>query len=275
MGVSHVMRGDDHVNNTPRQIVIYWALGAKLPIFGHVPMILGSDRQKLSKRHGAKAVIDYEKDGLLPEAFLNYLVRLGWSHGDQELFSRKELVEFFDGANLSSAPAAFDPEKVLWVNAQHLRMAKADELLPLLLPFLAQAHIPDSDRSLVLRCIPLVQPRVSTLVEMAEQLRPLLTKAAVLAYDQEALAKVLHDDGKGYVRELRKRLAVLSSFDREAVQACIHGYVEEKGIKFKTLGPPLRLSLLGAAGGPDLADVMAVLGREESLARLDRALAKM
>ena len=274
MGVSHVIRGDDHVNNTPRQIVIYRALGEKLPIFAHVPMILGPDRQKLSKRHGAKAVIDYEKDGLLPEALLNYLVRLGWSHGDQELFSRKELVEFFDGAHLSSASAAFDPEKLLWVNAQHLRMAKPDELLPLLLPFL-RSHYPnlsDSDKSLVLRCIPLVQPRVSTLMEVAEHLCPLLTKAADLAYDQAALAKALQDEGQGCVQELRQRLAGLLAFDREAVRACIHGYVEEKGIKFKALGPPLRFSLLGAAGGPDLADVMAALGREESLARLDRAI---
>jgi len=277
MGVTHVIRGDDHVNNTPRQILIYRALGEALPVFGHVPMILGPDRQKLSKRHGAKAVIDYEQDGLLPEALLNYLVRLGWSHGDQELFSRRELVDFFDGANLNSAPAAFDPEKLLWVNAQHLRSAKPDELLPLLLPFLVQAGIsdsaPDTDNSLILRCIPLVQPRVNTLLEMAEQLRPLLSKAADLAYDQAALAKALDGEGAGYVKELRERLANLPFFDREAVHACIHGYVEEKGIKFKALGPPLRLSLLGAPGGPDLADVMAALGQEESLARLDRALA--
>ena len=273
-GVTHVLRGDDHVNNTPRQILIYRALGAKLPIFGHVPMILGTDRQKLSKRHGAKAVIEYEKDGLLPDALLNYLVRLGWSHGDQELFSRKELVEFFDGGNLNSSPAAFDPEKLLWVNAQHLRMMDPKDLLPLVLPFLAEANVPDSDSCLILRCIPLVQPRATTLADMAEQLRPLLTKAAHLAYDQEALAKMLSEEGRGYVRELKEGLAALATFDREAVQSCIHGYVEEKGVKFKALGPPLRLSLLGSNGGPDLADVMAALGRDESLARLDRALGR-
>ena len=273
MSVTHVIRGDDHVNNTPRQIVIYRALGAKLPIFGHVPMILGPDRQKLSKRHGAKAVVEYEKDGLLPEALLNYLVRLGWGHGDQELFSRRELVEFFDGANLSSAPAAFDPEKLFWVNAQHLRSAGAEEILPRLLPFLAEANVPDADRELVLRCIPLMQPRVDTLVEMAGQLRPLLLKAADLVYDQDALGKALNEEGKGHIREFKERLAGLSAFDRETVHACIHGYVEEKSIKFKLLGPPLRLSLLGMTGGPDLADVMAALGRDEVLARLERALA--
>jgi len=272
MGITHVIRGDDHVNNTPRQVLVYWALGAKLPVFGHVPMILGADRQKLSKRHGAKAVIEYEKDGLLPEALVNYLVRLGWSHGDQELFSIRELVDFFNGANLNSAPAAFDPEKLLWVNAQHLRSADGADLLPRVMPFLAEAGVPGEDKELVLRCIPLVQPRAESLLEMAEQLRPLLTRAAYLAYDEAAVAKALNDEGKGYVRELKERLTGLPTFDREAVHACIHGYVEEKGIKFKALGPPLRVSLLGVTGGPDLADVMAVLGREETLARLDRAL---
>ena len=273
MGITHVVRGDDHVNNTPRQVLIYQALGARLPVFGPVPMILGPDRQKLSKRHGAKAVIEYEKDGLLPEALINYLVRLGWSHGDQELFNRRELIEFFDGSNLNTAPAAFDPEKLLWVNAQHLRSAAAGELLPRVMPFLEQAGVPCEDSGLILRCIPLVQPRANSLTDMAEQLRPLLTPAAELAYDRAALAKACTGEGREHVAALRDRLAVLPGFDRDAVHACIHGYVEDKGIKFKALGPALRVSLLGATGGPDMADAMAALERKETLARLDRALA--
>lgn len=272
MGITHVLRGDDHVNNTPRQILIYQALGAPLPLFGHVPMILGPDRQKLSKRHGAKAVIEYEKDGLLPEALVNYLVRLGWSHGDQEIFSLDELVRFFDGSNLNSAASAFDPEKLLWVNAQHMRSAGPENLLPRLVPFLQAARVPAGDQDLILRCIPLIQPRANSLTEMADQLRPLLTTAPHLGYDAAALAKACTEEARAHVKEVRDRLAGLASFDREALHGCIHGYVEEKGIKFKAVAPALRVCLLGATGGPDLADAMAALGREESLARLDRAL---
>jgi glutamyl-tRNA synthetase len=273
MGITHVLRGDDHVNNTPKQIVIYQALGAKLPVFGHVPMILGPDRQKLSKRHGAKAVIEYEKDGLLPEALVNYLVRLGWSHGDQELFSRQELVEYFDGASLNSAAAAFDPEKLLWINAQHLRSASSEQLFPLLAPFLAEANLPTGDSALVHRCIPLVQPRASSLKDMAVQLRQLLASSADLVYDSAAVVKACTEEGRAHVAILRDRLAALPEFSREGVHDCIHRYVEETGLKFKAVGPPLRVSLLGSAGGPDLADTMVALGREASLARLDRALA--
>lgn len=273
MGISHVLRGDDHVNNTPRQILLYRALGAPLPRFGHVPMILGPDRQKLSKRHGAKAVIEYEKDGLLPEALMNYLVRLGWSHGDQEIFSREELVAFFDGTSLNSAASAFDPEKLLWVNAQHLRAASPEKLTSLLRPFLAGASAPADDKALLLRCIPLIQPRADSLTQLAAQLRPLLLPSERLDYDEAALDKSLNPEGRAHVAALRERLAALAAFDRESVHACIHGYVEEKGLKFKSVGPALRVSLLGAPGGPDLAEVMAALGRDESLARLDRALA--
>lgn len=272
MGITHVLRGDDHVNNTPRQILIYRALGAKPPVFGHVPMILGPDRQKLSKRHGAKAVIEYEKDGLLPEALVNYLVRLGWSHGDQELFTRQELVRFFDGGNLNSAPAAFDPEKLLWVNAQHMRSSRPEALGAQVRPFLERAGVPSDDTERLLRCIPLIQPRANSLVEMAEQLRPLMTGAAVLAYDAGAVQKNCCEEARERVRDVRERLAALDVFDRDAVHGVIHGYVEDAGIKFKAVAPALRVSLLGSGGGPDLADAAAALGKEETLARLDRAL---
>ncbi len=275
MGITHVVRGDDHVNNTPRQILIYQALGEKLPLFGHVPMILGPDRQKLSKRHGAKAVIEYEKDGLLPEALINYLVRLGWSHGDQEIFSLEDLVRLFDGTSLNSAASAFDPEKLLWVNAQHLRAASPESLLPLLLPFLRGAGVACADEGLILRSIPLLQPRAETLLGMVEGMRSLLTPAAELVYDSAALAKALTAEGRGHVLALRGKLAALPGFDREALHACIHDYVKDAGVAFKAVGPALRLSLLGAPGGPDLADAMAALGKEESLARLNRALEKV
>lgn len=272
MNVTHVLRGDDHVNNTPRQILIYQALGAPLPVFGHVPMILGPDRQKLSKRHGAKAVIEYEKDGLLPEALINYLVRLGWSHGDQEIFTMEEMIRCFDGTNLNTAAAAFDPEKLLWVNAQHLRALSPEDLLPRLLPFMERAHLPTDNTALFLALIPLLQPRTSTLVEMAEQMRPLLASAETLEYAPEAVAKALTPEGKAHVRGLREALAALADFNTDAVHQAIQDYVSSNGIKFKAVGPALRVALLGATGGPDLAAVMAAIGKEASLARLGRAL---
>jgi glutamyl-tRNA synthetase len=272
LNISHVIRGDDHLNNTPRQILIYQALGAPLPVFGHVPMILGPDRQKLSKRHGAKAVIDYEKDGLLPEALVNYLVRLGWSHKDQEIFSREELIALFDGANLNSAAASFDPEKLLWVNAQHLRALSPQELFPRLLPFLAREGLPADDAGHVARCIALYQPRVSTLAELAGQLRPLLLPAERISYDPAALGKFLSAEGVSHMTVLRERLGVLEDFNAQSLHHCLHRYVEESGAKLKAVAPALRVCLLGTGAGPDLAGVMAVLGRGESLARITRAL---
>ena len=272
MGVTHVIRGDDHVNNTPKQILIYQALGAALPIFGHVPMILGADKQKLSKRHGAKAVIEYDKDGLLPEALVNYLVRLGWSRGDQEIFTPEELVEYFDGTGLSGSPACFDPEKLLWVNAQHLRARTPEALLPELIPFIEAESLPVTDTALILRLIPLLQPRAQTLIEMAVQMRPLLVPAADLAYDAAAVAKNLTPEAKAHVVALTDIFAALPAFDKTTVHDALHGYVESAGLKFKAVAPGLRIALLGAPGGPDLADAMEALGKPETLARLQRAV---
>ena len=271
MGISHVIRGDDHDNNTPKQILIYQALGAALPVFGHVPMILGPDKQKLSKRHGAKAVIEYDKDGLLPEALVNYLARLGWSHGDQEIFSMDELIQFFDGAGLSASPACFDPEKLLWVNAQHLRAKSPEELLPLLPSFLEAEGLPTADTALILRLIPLLQPRAQTLVDMAAGMRPLLTPAADLAYDPVAVAKALTPEVRAHIAAIAVAFAALPAFDRDAVHDAVQGYVESNGLKFKAVAPGLRVALLGSTGGPDLMDAMAALGKAETLARLERA----
>ncbi|MDR3175435.1 MAG: glutamate--tRNA ligase [Desulfovibrio sp.] len=273
MNVSHVLRGDDHVNNTPRQILIYRALGADLPVFGHVPMILGPDRQKLSKRHGAKAVIEYEKDGLLPEALVNYLVRLGWSQGDKEIFSREELVAAFNGKNLSGSPAAFDPEKLLWVNARHLRAAKPEDLFPLLLPFLDEAGAPTQDRKRLLTAIPLFQPRARTLKDMAEQMRTLLIAADEVHYDGEILA-LLGPEGCGHLTCLGGRLDELPDFCPTALHQCLRAYVDERGVKFKAVGQAMRIALLGSVNGPDLAEAMAILGKDEVRNRLDRTLAQ-
>lgn len=271
MGITHVLRGDDHVNNTPKQILLYQALDLPVPLFGHVPMILGPDRQKLSKRHGAKAVIEYEKDGLLPEALVNYLARLSWAHGDQEIFSMDELITAFDGKGFSSSAAGFDPEKLQWVNAQHLHKLDASKLAQMLAPFAAEQGLPN-DQATLEKFAPLFQTRATNLVDLAAQLKPVLTMAADLPYDQAAVEKNLTAEGKAHIAALREIFGGIGDFSHEPLHEAINAYVNDNGLKFKQVGPPLRVSLLGAMGGPDLSVLMEKLGKEESLARLDRAL---
>ena len=270
MGVTYVLRGDDHVNNTPKQILIYQALGAPLPKFGHVPMILGPDKQKLSKRHGAKAIIDYEKDGLLPEAVINYLVRLGWSCGDQELFSIDELIAAFDGSNMSRAAACFDPEKLLWVNACHLRAMPLAELAERTRPFLAPYGLEHVPQDTLERALALYQPRAGTLADLAREARCLLVDAANLEYAEDAGMRAAGAAGLPHLAGLSAALAVCL-FEKDPLRECLRAYVADNGIAFKAIGPVMRFSLLGAPGGPDLADVLAVLGKDETLARMDRA----
>ena len=271
MGITHVIRGDDHVSNTPKQIRRYQALGWELPTFGHVPMILGSDRQKLSKRHGARAVVEYQDDGLLPQALVNCLVRLGWSHGDQELFSMQELVDLFDGKNLNSSAAAFDPAKLQWLNAHYLRETSTEELARLVLPFVAREGFSVTAERLI-PMVPLYRERAKNLIELARGFAMLLTPASGLVYDPTAVAKALTEDGRTYVRGLREALAGLTVFDNAAVDQAMHDYVEGNGLKFKQVAQPWRVALTGSTVGPGLSEAMTVLGKEETLARLDRAL---
>jgi len=269
MGVTHVVRGDDHVSNTPKQILLYQALGFEVPTFGHVPMICGPDHQKLSKRHGARAVIEYEQDGLLPQALVNYLVRLGWSHGDQEIFSLKELVEFFDGKNLNTSPAAFDPEKLKWLNAYYLRNTPHDELAALVAPFLAKLGY-DVPAEKLVGLLPMYVERAADLNALAQFLTIYFKPAEGIEIEEKAM-KALNEDGKHQLTVLHDLIAEMPEFTAEALDALLHDYVAKGGLKFKQVGPPLRSALTGLAGGPSVHDVMAALGREESLARIKRA----
>ncbi len=273
MGVTHVIRGDDHVSNTHKQILIFQGLGHPLPVFGHVPMILGPDKQKLSKRHGAKAAVEYEQDGLLPAALINYLVRLGWSHGDQELFTVKELIGAFDGGSMNRAAASFDPEKLLWVNAHHMRETPAAELAELTRRFLAD-DVKDAADDRLCAAVSLYRPRAATLVDLAREVRPLLLPAAKLEYAPGLKEKSLTNDTRPHLATLRDAFAVCPDLTRDAAHDCLHGYVEKNGLKFKAVGPVLRFAILGSSGGPDLAEVIAMLGKDETLARIDRALAQ-
>ena len=270
MGITHVIRGDDHVSNTPRQILIYQALDLPVPCFGHVPMILGPDRQKLSKRHGARAVIEYQKDGLLPQALVSYLVRLGWSHGNQELFSLDELVQYFDGGNLNPAAAAFDPAKLEWCNAHFMRELPLDQLAGLVEPFVLEAGLGDVPRERLESLCVMFRERANNLKALAESFRPLLVSAAELVYVEKDAAKHFTDAGKTHLRALAEIFKACEPFSAEALEAALDAYVADNGLKFKEVAPPLRTALMGFMGGSHLNEIMAFLGREETLARLAR-----
>ncbi|MEG2005529.1 MAG: glutamate--tRNA ligase family protein, partial [Bilophila sp.] len=227
---------------------------------------------KLSKRHGARAVIEYQEDGLLPHALVNCLVRLGWSHGDKELFSMQELLELFDGESLNSAASAFDPEKLQWFNAHYLRETPLDALARLTLPFVVKEGFADVSVATLERLLPLYRERATNLVELAKGLTMLLVKASELAYDAAAVAKALTPEGKAHVTALRACLATLPDLNKEAAEQAIHSYVEAAGVKFKVVAQPLRVALTGSLGGPGLPDVMDAIGSAETLARLDRAV---
>jgi glutamyl-tRNA synthetase len=272
MGVTHVLRGDDHVNNTPRQIHLYQALGKPLPRFGHVPLIHGPDKKKLSKRHGARSVTGYEEDGFLPEALLNYLVRLGWSHGDEEIFSKDELLAKFSTESLGASASAFDPEKLLWLNAHYIKEADVDRLAGLLADQLDRRGRPVQDKGLLRAVVPLFQPRAQTMAEMAEQAEFFVIPAAELAYDQKAVDKFLKPEAREHLGRIRALLAGLGAFDHAALEEAMRDYVEEQEIKFKVVAQPLRVALTGRTFSPGIFEVMEVLGRDETLDRLDRAL---
>lgn len=269
MGVTHVIRGDDHVSNTPKQILLYQALGLEVPTFGHVPMILGPDKQKLSKRHGARAVVEYQQDGLLPEALVNYLVRLGWSHGDQEIFSLEELVKLFDGKNLNSSAAAFDPDKLQWLNGYYLKHTPLDKACELTRPFIEGLGFSAAGKDLK-PALALYQERASNLKDLAEQMKPFLQNADELVFEDKAV-KALDEQGKEQIKNVLV-LVREADFSAENLEKTIHDYVETSGVKFKLVGTPLRSALIGLAGGPSIHLIMAALGKEETIKRLERAL---
>ncbi|WP_320170934.1 glutamate--tRNA ligase [Maridesulfovibrio sp.] len=271
MGVTDVLRGDDHVNNTPRQILLYQALGWDIPNFGHVPMILGPDKKKLSKRHGALSVMEYEKMGYLPEAVVNYLVRLGWSHGDQEIFSRDELIKLFNTDSLGNSPSVFDTKKLDWLNSEYIKSKAPAELIEGMRSFLPEDTA--AEDAYLEKIIPLLQPRAGNYREMAEMSDFFLTTAANMEYDQAAVTKVFTPEAIEILKELTALIAADAEFSHDSLEAVCKGYLEEKGLKFKAIGQPVRLALCGRTQSPGgLYDLMLVMGKEETVARLERAL---
>ena len=263
MGITHVIRGDDHVNNTPRQIHIFSALQKELPRFAHVPMILGADGQRLSKRHGAVSVTQYRDDGYLPEALLNYLARLGWSHGNDEIFSKDQLVEWFDLGHVSHSPAQFDPEKLAWTNQQHLKSASVDRLAALLKPELHRRNV-DAGRVNLSAVISLVKDRASTVPQLADE--------AMLFYaDRVAPSAPIAAEAREPLRSLKGKLAVIP-WERGAINEAIKETVKSSGLKMPQVAMPLRHLVTGRAQTPSIDAVLELLGRETVLARMTQGL---
>jgi len=265
MNISHVFRGDEHVNNTPWQINIFNALGAPLPLFGHVPVILGDDGQRLSKRRGAVSVTAYEEAGYLPEAMLNYLSRLGWSHGDDELFSREQLVQWFDGTHLSKSPSQWDPAKLSWVNASYMKLASDERLAQLVLPHLAKLGIASQADTLLEQRVALFKDRCTTLAELADWLKGYF----VLVPATEAeLAQHLTDAIRPAVAALADKLESLAAWDKAAVQGAIKEIITAQGIKMPQLAIPVRLLVCGRAQTPSLDAVLALFEQKVVVERL-------
>lgn len=272
MGVTHILRGDDHLSNTPKQVLLYRALGYRPPEFGHVPMILGPDKKKLSKRHGALSVLEYKRRGYLPEALINYLARLGWSYGDQEIFQVQELIEKFSCDNLGRSACVFDPDKLDWVNSQHIKSADKKRLSSLLQEYLGQINLPQPDTGYLEKVVPLLQPRSSTLLEMARQADIFVCQDEDISYDPELVQTFLTLEVKEHLSNLREKMKDLPEFSQKELEKVFSDYLSEKGIKFKLLAQPVRISLTGRKTSPGLFETMEVLGKDRVINRLGQAL---
>ena len=270
MGVTHVIRGDDHLNNTPRQMNMLRALGMTPPAYAHVPMILGPDGAKLSKRHGAVSVLQYEEEGYLPDALLNYLVRLGWSHGDQEVFTREEMIAAFDIHDVNKAASAFNPEKLLWLNQQHMVRSPPTALVPHLRAQLRRLGTDSDDEQLLEGVILAQRERAKTLKEMAENSRFFFTDD--IRMDPKAVAKHLTADGLASLGKVRARLGALNEWNAAAIHDTLNALATELQVGLGKIAQPVRVAVTGTAVSPPIDATLALLGRERALARLDAAL---
>jgi glutamyl-tRNA synthetase len=272
MAITHVVRGDDHISNTPKQILLYRAMGAPEPAFAHVPLILGPDKKRLSKRHGATSVGEYEKDGILPEAMVNFLALLGWSpgKGDEEVFTRDELVARFTLEGISGGNAVFNPEKLAWFNQQHIMRLAGEEILRRLAPALDTAGLAGAvtaDRARAVRAVDLVKPRAKKLEDIVEQLRPFL--ADRVERDPAAVAKHLSSPDLGpHLEAWAGRLASVQPFEPAAIEAALRALAEERGIKPAALIHATRVAVTGQAVSPGLFEVLELVGRERAVERL-------
>ncbi|HUI46011.1 MAG TPA: glutamate--tRNA ligase [Nitrospirota bacterium] len=274
MNISHVIRGDDHLNNTPRQIQLYHAFGYEPPQFAHLPMILGSDKTKLSKRHGATAVTEYIDLGYLPEALVNYLARLGWSYGDQEIFQLGELIENFSLENVGKAPSVFNPEKLLWLNHHYIQQADPGRLASLLIELLKKDDIivagGELDQEWLKKLVKILTERSHTLVEMKTGAIPFFVEKITI--DQKAKMKHLTPDVFPLLSELAARLNSVDPFTHAEIEKVFNAMVSEKGIKLGKLAQPARVALTGGTVSPGIYDVIEVMGKQKTIRRINAAV---
>lgn len=270
MDVTHVIRGDDHLNNTPRQINLYHALGASLPRFAHIPMVLGPDGSRLSKRHGAVSVLQYKEEGFLPEALLNYLVRLGWSYKDQEVFTIDEMVKYFDLEKVNSAPSTFNAEKLLWINQQHIQNTPIDNLVKNLTPFMEAKGLDITQGPDISKVADLLRERAKTLVEMAN--------GAVYFYqdyetfDEDAAKKHLRGVAEEPLRKVQEKFAALSDWSKEAIHHAIEATAAELEVGMGKVGMPLRVAITGGGQSPSIDATAELIGQQRCVDRITLAI---
>ncbi len=270
MGITHVIRGQEHVNNTPKQLLLYEALGLDAPRFAHVPLVLGASGAKLSKRDAATSVLDYKKEGYLPEALINYLVRLGWSYGNQELFTVDELIQYFTLNGVGKSSATFDMNKLRWVNSEHIKKKSGKWILDYLVSQLNPQFLKDlshwSEVQIIV-CIDLYKERVSTLKELENNLKRFYKSPSL--YNEEAVEKWVNASSRDLLNSLVLLLSPLNKWDLEHLQATIKNFVKNNDIKLASVAQPIRIALTGDVVSPGIFHLLSILGKEESLKRLE------
>ena len=274
MKITHIIRGDDHLNNTPRQVQLYKCLGYSPPHFAHVSMILGADKRRLSKRHGATSTLAYREMGYLPEALLNYLARLGWSSGDQEIFSLDELITKFDLNQAGKSAAVFNPDKLLWLNSHYIHHGTPHRLVELLKPFLIKEGILPGNASLdtawIIKIVSALMERSRTLIEMAQSSRYFFTEDYPM--DEAARAKFLTQAIEPVFRDLIERLEALKDCSPPEIEKAFASLLEERGMRLSQLAQPVRVALTGRTVSPGIYDVIDILGKERTVLRLRKTI---
>jgi glutamyl-tRNA synthetase len=274
MGITHVIRGDDHLNNTPKQLHIYKAFGYEIPAFAHLPMILGHDKARLSKRHGATSVTSYKDMGYLSDAFVNYIVRLGWAHGDQEIFTRDELIEFFSLEDVGKSAAVFNPEKLLWLNSQYIMKTPTEKLIEMVMPFLVREKVIAEgqvlDKEWLSKAIETLKERAKTLVELAHSLRFYI--AEDIEYEEKAKTKFLNEKNLPYLLDVKDAVKGIDNFVAPEIEKVFVSLVEKHKTKLGNIAQPVRVAITGKTESPGIFEVLEIVGKEKTLKRLEKAI---
>lgn len=272
MKITHVIRGEDHLNNTPKQIHIYQALGMTLPEFAHIPMILGTDRARLSKRHGATSVLAYRDEGYLPEALVNFLARLGWSYGDQEIFTREELIKYFNLEQVGKANAVFNAEKLLWLNSEYIKLTPEERLFEFVKPFLVkEGYLKENvDIKWACRAIKSLKERCRTLKELAHAMRYYLLDYVDI--EPKAKEKYINEKTIPILKEVTEKLSALEEFTQDKIEKIFMDIVNERGLKLGQVAQPVRVVITGSTVSPGIYEVLEIVGKEKAIKRLRRVI---